>query len=121
MGLIKTVIVLAILAAAGWYAYGHINVDNLDVCQGKQKNMIPVTCQTNEDCVMYLTSAYTAGYPRTNVFTKILSQTSECAKGYCHITSFDFQDNKPNKACGLNETMTPYPVTLKDILAIKGG
>ena len=110
------------IVVGGYYAYDNLKLDTIDICIAQQENMLPITCQVQQDCVMYLTSAYTTGYPRTDLFTSILTETTSCKEGHCYLRSFDFKENRLDAAkCYTNETSLTYKVTLKDLSSINGG
>jgi hypothetical protein len=121
MGFItKAIIAVCIIFAFIW-VYNNYEVDTMDVCIGNEEIMMPITCQLQNDCVMYLTSAYTVGYPRTDMFTNLLTDVASCKDGHCYRKAFDFKDNRLlTKQCTINETTLSYKVTLKDMAAIRG-
>lgn len=116
--LFKLIGVALILFGLFW-AYNNVKIDTMEICIDVQEEMLPITCQVQDDCVMYLTSAYTVGYPRSALFTSILTETTSCNEGHCYLKSFDFKDNLVNKRCEGNQTSLSYKVTGKDIMAIK--
>jgi hypothetical protein len=117
---LKIIGVILIVIGLYW-AYNNVGIDLMDICIDDQEEMLPITCQIKSDCVNYLTSAYTIGYPKTELFTDILEETTSCKDGHCYLKSFDFKNNLINQRCGDNQSIISYKVTGKDIMAIKGG
>jgi len=118
--MIGKIILAAIVIVALYWGFNNFKVDTMDICMSNQEELLPITCEFQEDCVMYLTSAYVAGYPRTELFQEILTDTTSCNEGHCYLKSFDFKDNLLNKRCESNTSLMSYKVTGKDIMAIKG-
>lgn len=119
--MIGKILIAALIIFAAWYGYNNYKYDTTTVCIENQEELVPVTCEVQDDCVMYLTSAYTAGYPRSDLYTGLLTQVTSCKENYCYLKSFDFAENMPNKRCEDNMTSMLFKVTLKDIMAVKGG
>jgi hypothetical protein len=118
--IVKAIIGICIVFALIW-AYSNFQIETMDVCISKEEVMMPITCEIQQDCVMYLTSAFTVGYPRTDMFTSILSDVTSCQNGHCYRKSFDFKDNRLlTKQCSINETVMSYKVTLEDMASVRG-
>lgn len=120
MGFFANIIIIALLVIGAWYGYSHFKIDTMEVCMDQNKDLIPITCEVQNDCILYLTSAYTNGYPRSDTFTGILNQVTSCDDGHCYLNSFDFKENRPNNRCEANETALVFKVTLEDMMAIRG-
>ena len=114
MGLFGKIIILIIILAGAWYAYNNIYVDVSKICISKNAQELPITCIKDQDCVNYLVSAYTIGYPDTLTFRNILNEVTYCQGGKCQKKLFVFKDS-----CSGNETSLLYRLTPKDWIAIK--
>jgi hypothetical protein len=118
--LLRLIGIVVVIYAIFW-AYGNLKIDNIDICVAEEEILLPITCLQKDDCTLYLTSSFTEGYPRTELFTSILEDTASCVEGHCYLKTFDFRDNMANKRCMQEQMKLTYKVTSKDILAIKEG
>jgi hypothetical protein len=113
MGFFGKLILIAIICALAFWAYGNVKMDTLTVCVGENSTELDVTCVSNTDCVNYLTSLYGA-YPDTPMYEFVLSQTTSCELGKCQQRDFAF-----DRVCEPGETPIVYKVTLEELWSKK--